>query len=80
MINKIQDSTRGEGQNFGSEVQSKLSEMKETCQEWQAKASDSARRAMDATDNYVRDNPWVVIGSVALGCLVLGFLLARNRD
>ena len=81
MINEIQDSIQGgTAQNFGSEVKEKANQLQQTAKEWQARATDGARRAMDSADTYVHDNPWVVIGSVALGCLALGFLLARNRD
>jgi len=81
MINEIQDSIQGgTAHNFGSGIQVKANQLQQTAKEWQARATDGARRAMDSADTYVHDNPWVVIGSVALGCLALGFLLARNRD
>jgi ElaB/YqjD/DUF883 family membrane-anchored ribosome-binding protein len=82
MINEIEDTQeqQNEGQNLASKVQDKANEWQQNAQEWQRRTTESARRAMDATDDYVHENPWPVIGSVALGCLVLGFILGRNRD
>ena len=80
MIDEIEDNMSGAAQAAGAQVQNKVNELKQTAQEWQARATDSARRAMEATDTYVRDNPWMVLGSVAIACIAVGFLLARSRD
>jgi len=38
----------------------------------------SARDAADATDGYVRRNPWQALGAAATAGLVVGFLLRRR--
>ncbi len=37
-----------------------------------------ARDAADATDGYVRRNPWQALGTAAAAGLVIGFLLRRR--
>jgi len=83
MNNDIQENPQewqGETQNLGSKVQQKARQLQETAQEWQRRATESTRRAAEAADAYVHENPWPVIGSVALGFFALGFLLGRSRD
>lgn len=38
----------------------------------------SARQATDATDTYVKENPWKVAGISAAAGLILGFILGRK--
>jgi ElaB/YqjD/DUF883 family membrane-anchored ribosome-binding protein len=49
-------------------------------QDWQKRATETARNVGESTDEYVRDNMWTTIAFAAvIGC-VLGFFLARGRD
>ena len=54
--------------------------LKDTAQQWQRQATDATRKAAKATDVYVQENPWSIIGSVAVGCFAIGLLLGRSRD
>ena len=54
--------------------------VKDTAQQWQRQATEATRKAAQATDVYVHENPWAIIGYVALGCFTIGFLLGRSRD
>jgi ElaB/YqjD/DUF883 family membrane-anchored ribosome-binding protein len=67
-------------QDLRSKVQEKARDLQEAAQEWQRRAVESSRKAAKAADEYVHENPWPVIGSVALGFFALGFLLGRSRD
>lgn len=49
-------------------------------QNMQQKAAEKAKAASEATDRYVRENPWRMIAVVALGACVLGYLLGSLRD
>jgi ElaB/YqjD/DUF883 family membrane-anchored ribosome-binding protein len=40
--------------------------------------SDRARYAADATDAYVRDNPWKMLGVAAAAGIVIGGILLRR--
>jgi ElaB/YqjD/DUF883 family membrane-anchored ribosome-binding protein len=75
-----QQEWQDEGENIGSKVQAKARQIQEAAQEWQRRASEGTRRAAMVADEYVHENPWPVIGSVALGFFALGFLVGRNRD
>jgi ElaB/YqjD/DUF883 family membrane-anchored ribosome-binding protein len=49
-------------------------------QDWQKKASETARNVSHATDHYVHENTWSSIAFAAvIGCVV-GFLLGHRRD
>src|ERR1043165_4073769 len=48
--------------------------------EWRRRTVEFTRKAADATDGYVRENPWITAACVAIGCFTLGFLLGRTRD
>jgi ElaB/YqjD/DUF883 family membrane-anchored ribosome-binding protein len=67
-------------QHLRSEAESKISDLKETARQWQRRATESSRKAAVATDNYVHENAWTVIASVAVASLLLGFFLGRSRD
>jgi uncharacterized membrane protein len=60
----------------------KLPEEKEdedTIPQWRRRTVQFTRKAADATDGYVRENPWIIAACVAIGCFTLGFLLGRRR-
>lgn len=52
----------------------------ERLQNFQQKATESARNAAQATDEYVHDNVWTSVAVAALVGCVLGFFLGRGRD
>ena len=47
---------------------------------WSTRAMETGRKAAQVTDDYVHESPWIVIGSVALGCFLLGYVLGQARD
>ena len=52
----------------------------DTMQDWQRKATRTARDLGQATDKYVHENAWSSIALAAvLGCVV-GYFLASRRD
>ncbi len=54
--------------------------MTDRLQDWQKRATETARTVGSAADNYVRDNAWTTIAlSAIVGCIV-GHLLASRRD
>lgn len=48
--------------------------------EMQDRVTDKARDVSFATDRYVRENPWVTIGAVALAACLLGWFLRNSKD
>ena len=67
-------------QDLRSKAEAKVSDFKKTAQEWGRRATETSRKAAEATDLYVHENAWSVIASVAVTSLLLGFLLGRSRD
>jgi ElaB/YqjD/DUF883 family membrane-anchored ribosome-binding protein len=55
-------------------------EVTERLQDFQKRASETARNVCQATDEYVHENAWTSVAlAVVTGC-VIGFLLGRGRD
>jgi len=55
-------------------------EMTEKLQDWQKRATETAKNLGQATDNYVRENTWTTVAFAAvLGC-IFGYFLANRRD
>jgi len=52
----------------------------ERLQDFQQKATESARNACRATDEYVHDNVWTSVAIAAVVGCVMGFFLGRGRD
>lgn len=49
-------------------------------QDWQKRATETAKNVRQSSDRYVRDNTWTTLAVAAvLGCVV-GYLLAANHD
>lgn len=46
--------------------------------QWRERTVEFTRKAVDATDTYVRENPWIIAAGVAISCFTLGFLLGRR--
>ena len=58
----------------------KTSDLTDKIQDIQKRATETARNACEATDEYVHENVWMSVAfAAALGC-ALGFLLGRSRD
>ena len=52
----------------------------ERLQGFQKKATETARNACQATDDYVHDNVWTSVAVAAVVGCVVGFFLGRGRD
>ena len=51
-------------------------------EEWMEEGGDKLREAASEVDDRVHENPWAFIGGVAIGTLLLGFILgssSRNK-
>jgi ElaB/YqjD/DUF883 family membrane-anchored ribosome-binding protein len=52
----------------------------ERLQDFRQKATETARNACDATNEYVHDNVWTSVAIAAVVGCVFGFFLGRGRD
>lgn len=78
MLKRAGEETGDKARDLRNQVEAKLLQAKLRLQELEGKAVDTARAAARATDEYVHENPWPVIGvAVAVG-LIAGLLMNRR--
>jgi len=56
--------------------------VKNDAEEWVGEGGESVREVISDLDDKVHENPWAYLGGVAVGALLLGFILgssSRNR-
>lgn len=54
----------------------KTRELTDKLQDWQERASETARNVGEITDRYVHENTWTTIAVAALVGCIIGYLLA----
>ncbi len=59
-------------------VEARLSDAIDRVDAVRLAVSDGARSAADATNRYVRENPWKILAAALAGGLVAGFMLRRR--
>jgi len=67
-------------QEWSQQARDTADELQDKARRWQERATDGARKAAETASHYVEENPWKMIGTVALVALALGILLGRSRD
>jgi ElaB/YqjD/DUF883 family membrane-anchored ribosome-binding protein len=60
----------------GAEVQGTLNRAQERLADARTAVAGRMRRATDATNEYIKMNPWKVLGFTAAAGLIIGFLLS----
>lgn len=60
-----------------TEIEGRLGEARSRLGQARSVVTQKAKGAADATQEYVSDNPWKVLGVVAVG-LIIGILLSRR--
>jgi hypothetical protein len=58
----------------------KTNDLTDRLQEFQQRATETARNVRDVTDEYVHENAWTSVAIAALAGCVIGFFLGRGRD
>ncbi len=58
-------------------VSKPLNHLAERYHDMQGRAVESAKHMCDATDHFVRDNPWWTVALVAISGLVIGMLVGQ---
>jgi len=56
-------------------LKSVMSDMETKLKEGQEKFKTAAANV----DKQLRDNPWPIVAGVAVGCVLLGFIMGANR-
>lgn len=63
----------------GAEVQGTLDRARSRMADARTAVAGRMRRATDATNEYIKMNPWKVLGFTAAAGLLIGFLLSLSR-
>ena len=61
-----------------SQAEASLASAKEKLEDLHEDLSEKGREAVNATDDYVQDNPWKAVGIAAGLGLVIGMLVSRR--
>jgi ElaB/YqjD/DUF883 family membrane-anchored ribosome-binding protein len=78
LLSATTNKAEGEATLLRKRIVDRLDAAKSRLIEAQHDAADRARRAADATDNYVHDHPWQAIGVGAAIGIAVGVLIARR--
>jgi ElaB/YqjD/DUF883 family membrane-anchored ribosome-binding protein len=78
MLKRAANETGERAKDLRNQVEAKLLAAKLQLQELQGVASDRAKEAARATDDYVHDHPWQVIGVAAASGFIAGLLMSRR--
>lgn len=60
-------------------IEGKLGEAKSRLDDARIAITEKARGAADTTQEYVRENPWKVLGVATAVGIIIGFLLSNRR-
>jgi len=77
-LKKAASETGDKARDLRAQVDTKLKEAKVKLADLEDQAMDRAKAAARATDDYVHDNPWQVIGVAAAVGFLAGLLMNRR--
>ena len=78
LVKKVANVDDAEIAQIRAKVEDTLAKAKTTAGEGVAAVRARAGEATEATDEYVRENPWAVIGIAAAIGIVIGFVAGRR--
>ncbi|HJV93829.1 MAG TPA: DUF883 domain-containing protein [Azonexus sp.] len=78
LVNNAAAATADEFAQARSKLEARLGQAKTRLLDASLAVSDKAKCTADATDRFVRDNPWKVLGVAAAAGLVIGAILSRR--
>lgn len=78
LISNVAAATKEEINLARTKLAARLAETKTRFVDAGVAVSEKARGTVNATDGYVRENPWKVLGVVAAAGLIIGALISRR--
>lgn len=78
LLKDVATSTAAEFSAARAHLGQRLADAKYRFDDTRTAVADKARVAADATDEYVHDNPWKVLGLAAVVGLLVGVLISRR--
>jgi ElaB/YqjD/DUF883 family membrane-anchored ribosome-binding protein len=79
LIDRVGDAADPEVKRLRSKVAAAVASTKKTIASGADQVQRQAKEAFDASDRYVRNQPWEAIGIAALAGVAVGFLLSSRR-
>lgn len=79
LIDRVSDAADPEVKRLRSKVSAAVAATKRSITSGAEQVQRQARDAFDASDRYVRNQPWEAIGIAALAGLAIGFLVSSRR-
>jgi ElaB/YqjD/DUF883 family membrane-anchored ribosome-binding protein len=79
MNTNLKDTTEDIKSRAANKLQDLQQKASEKFQNVQQKVTEKARTVGEATDTYVRDNPWQTVAMVALAACIFGFVIGNLR-
>jgi ElaB/YqjD/DUF883 family membrane-anchored ribosome-binding protein len=79
LIERVGEAADPEVRRLRSKVASAVTSAKRSLASGAEQVQQQAREAFDATDRYVRSQPWEAIGIAALAGFAVGFLVSASR-
>lgn len=76
----IGETTASHLENITDQIEQGIKQGRYTWKEIQQQATEKTKAAAEATDAYVHENPWKVVGMAAGLGLIIGLILARGRS
>jgi ElaB/YqjD/DUF883 family membrane-anchored ribosome-binding protein len=80
LIDRVSDAADPEVKRLRSKVAAAVASTKKTIASGADQVQRQAKEAFDASDRYVRNQPWEAIGIAALAGVAVGFLLSSRRS
>jgi ElaB/YqjD/DUF883 family membrane-anchored ribosome-binding protein len=78
LIRRVGDAADPELARLRAKVESTVATTKKAISDGTEQVQRQAKEAFEASDRYVRDQPWEAIGIAALAGLAIGFLVGRR--
>jgi ElaB/YqjD/DUF883 family membrane-anchored ribosome-binding protein len=78
LIRRVGDAADPELARLRAKVESTVATTKKAISDGTEQVQRQAKEAFEASDRYVRDQPWEAIGIAAIAGLAIGFLVGRR--
>jgi ElaB protein len=78
LVDRVGDAADPEVRRLRAKVAAAISSARKSIEDGVEEVQGQAKQAIEAGDQYVRNQPWEAIGIAALAGLAVGFLVARR--
>jgi ElaB/YqjD/DUF883 family membrane-anchored ribosome-binding protein len=78
LMQRVGDAADPELRRLSAEVQSAIAATRRALADRAGRVQRQAKEALEASDRYVREQPWQTVGIAAVTGLFIGFLISRR--